>query len=100
MRSPRSAPRLNVRFPSQEEMDEVELRANDDGLDLQNWIRRLIREEMKDGRLNQEVSELRLIHILKSSYILEHLVDENQIIRAEERAILKLDQLKLNAEHS
>lgn len=50
MRSPRSTPRINLRFADMEEMDIIELVANNDGLDLQNWIRRLIRMEIKKRR--------------------------------------------------
>ena len=46
MRPPRSSPRINLRFRDIGEMDAVELIANSDGLDLQNWLRWLIRREL------------------------------------------------------
>ena len=46
MRRPRSSPRINLRFATIEEMDRIELIANQDGLDLQNWLRWLVRREM------------------------------------------------------
>ena len=46
MRHVRKSPRINVRFDNLEEMDSIELRANQEGLTLQNWIRRLARREL------------------------------------------------------
>ena len=46
MRHVRKSPRINVRFDDLEEMDSIELRANQEGLTLQNWIRRLARREL------------------------------------------------------
>lgn len=48
MRPPRSSARINLRFRDLHEMDEIELRANQEGLDLQNWLRQLVRQEIKD----------------------------------------------------
>lgn len=53
MRPPRSSPRINLRFQSLEEMDAVELVANSDGLNLQNWLRWLVRREINSRRARQ-----------------------------------------------
>ena len=50
MRPPRKSPRINFRLPSLAKMDEVELVANSDGLDLQNWLRWLVRREINSRR--------------------------------------------------
>ena len=100
MRKPRSSSRINLRFWDLEEMDQIELRANQDGLDLQNWIRCLIRDEMKYRRLKQAMLELSVKSNLKSMFILETLVDPTQRRIAEEKADVKFDELKIHAENS
>ena len=54
MRPPRSSPRINLRFQSLEEMDAVELIANNDGLDLQNWLRWRVRLELNRRRKKEK----------------------------------------------
>ena len=99
MRPPRSAPRINLRFSDLEEMDQIELLANQDGLDLQNWIRRLIRNEARNRRIKQLILVLVLKSIFKIMFMVESLVGKDQQRIAEERADLKFDQLKIDAEH-
>ena len=54
MRPPRSSQRINLRFPSFAEMDEAELIANSVGLDLQNWLRWLVRRELNRRRKKEK----------------------------------------------
>ena len=91
MSSPRKEPRINLRFDSNEEMDTIELRANQDGLNLQNWIRQLIRIEMASPRLSSGSCEESFKSQLKSQAMLETLVDKHAIDKAETISTRKIE---------
>lgn len=83
MSSVRTKPRINLRFKDLEEMDIIELRANQEGLNLQSWIRQLIRLEIAHPRLPHGTLEVALKSQLKTLAILETLVEKPVINKAE-----------------
>lgn len=86
MRSPRSSARINLRFRDLHEMDKIELRANEQGLDLQNWLRQLVRQEMKDQQFRRHLAKTAIKILIKIYYLLEALVDSKIVATAEEKA--------------
>jgi len=97
MRPPRSSARINLRFNDLEEMDAIELRANKDGLDLQNWLRWLVRQEMEDRQFRRLLIVDGVKSLLTTQYILEQLVDEQKVRAAKDRSEKLIERLDLQA---
>lgn len=97
MGQPRKHPRLNVRFLNLEVMDEIELFANTDGLDLQNWIRKLIFDEMNGRPLERLILRSQFESILIIRGLLEHLVDDDVIQATKIRAQHHIERLEKHA---
>lgn len=94
MRPPRSNPRLNLRFRDHHEMDEIDLRANQEGLDLQNWVRQLVRHEIKDKPFRRHLAKKAVQLLIKIYFILETLVDPKVVAAAEEKSNQEMQRLK------
>lgn len=97
MRPPRSSARINLRFHNLEEMDAIELQANKDGLDLQNWLRWLVRQEMEDRQFKRLLLVDGVKSLLTTQYLLEQLVDEQKVRNSKERAEKLVQNLNLQA---
>ena len=99
MKTPRKNPRINVRFKSLQETDELEQYANQRGFTLQNWMRMLAyREITNDLSKKLQVRELfEILHILQA--ILEHGTDEDVVLFAKQKARRLIENFNLNAEH-
>ena len=98
--SPRRAnPRINLRFPSIAEIDEIERQANLDGLDLQNWLRQLVRDEMNFRQFKRMLILECVKTLLIIRYILEQLVDDRKVKAAQAKAERKIERLDLQSKH-
>ena len=95
--SPRKDPRINVRFPTMREMDLVELTANRDGLDLQNWIRQLVRDEIDERPLRRLMMRVAFESLLIIRAALESLIGPAETEKAKARAQAYIDELEKSA---
>lgn len=98
MRPPRSSARINLRFRDLHEMDEIELRANQEGLDLQNWLRQLVRQEIKDQQYRRQLAKMAIKLLIKIYYLLEALVDPKVVEAAEEKSKLEMQRIQDQSE--
>lgn len=99
MRRPRSSARINLRFASIEEMDVIELRANKDGLDLQSWIRQLVRQEIRNKRLRERLMIETYKSQMRIETMLQSVIDEAIIRQAEYRAESRFENMEMLSEH-
>ena len=99
MRPPRSSSRINLRFKTLAIMDEVELAANMDGLNLQNWLRRLVHQELQTRKLKPVLLHKNVESLLTIQAILEQLVDESAVRSARYKARSRLERLELQTQH-
>jgi|GEM_PF-6848821 len=99
MKPRRTKPRLNLRFPSLAELDTIERQANLDGLDLQNWLRQLVRQEMTDRQFRRLLIQDGVKSVLIIQDILEQLVDASKVEAAHEKADRRMERLDLQSKN-
>lgn len=95
MRSPRSSPRINLRFKNLEIMDDVELTANKDGLDLQTWLRRLALREVQYQKVRPLLLHEAVERLVTIQAILEQLVAPSVVTLAQKTARTRISKLNL-----
>ena len=86
MTRPRLEPRINIRFSSLQKMDEVELFANQNGYNLQDWMRLLVEREMTLGLSKKLIVKDMCRKIDKLEFMFEQLADDAVVRSANERA--------------
>lgn len=99
MKRPRKEPRLNIRFSNLQQMDQIELFANQRGFNVQDWVRMLVMRE-----LTEDLSKKLLVRDgLKSLYtlqaILEQVTDKQVVQFAQRKAGALTETLNINNDY-
>jgi len=98
MRTPRSTPRINLRFHTLEFMDVVELTANREGLDLQNWLRRLVHREITNRKFKPYLLRDGVERLITIQLLLEQLLEPSVIAAARHKAKSRITELAKHTE--
>jgi len=94
----RKEPRLNLRFPDHDELDELELLANMKGMTLAAFIKYLLRKALRN---DQNIDDLRDTE-LESLFIIRGIVEDNaskdQLAKIKAKVKAFLEKLKSYAD--
>jgi len=94
----RKEPRLNLRFPDHDELDELELLANKKGMTLAAFIKFMLRNALKNDQKVEDFRETTLESLLIVRGVVEDTASEDQVSKAKARVKSYLAKLGSNAD--